>query len=177
MVSGCLPEAQGTGAVAITFVKTEKMWRHSPLRWPLVPLCLVLAACGPYPRDVGGTLDDIEQSGRIRVGLVDLRPEDRPLANAFIGRVERATGARAQIDSGHLEGQLARLEEGQLDLVLGELAEDTPWLASVAIVEPLRKRREGKRVLGLSPVAANGENRWVALLEREVRDSAEGGGA
>jgi hypothetical protein len=152
--------------------KKDSALRH----WPILA-CLLLAACGPYPRDVSGTLDTIEQSGRIRVGLADLRPEDRPTAQAFINRVEEATGATAEVDNGHLEGQLARLEEGQLDLVLGELAEDTPWLPSVAIVEPLRKRREGKRVLGLSPVAANGENRWVALLEREVRDSAEGRGA
>lgn len=151
--------------------------RASALRFPAILVCLALAACGPYPRDVSGTLDDIEQGGRFRVGLADLRAEDGPAAQAFVRRVEQATGAKAEIEAGHLEGQLARLEEGQLDLVIGELAEDTPWAPSVAIVEPLSKRREGKRVLGLSPVAANGENRWVALLEREVRDSAGEGGS
>jgi hypothetical protein len=140
-------------------------------------LCLVVAACGPYPRDASGTFDRIEQEQRIRIGVADLRPEDEELARAFIGRLERATDARAQVYTGHLEGQLARLEEGQLDLVIAELAEDTPWAPSVAIVEPLRQRREGKRVLALSPVAANGENRWVGLLEREVRDGAGQGGA
>ena len=29
----------------------------------------------------------------------------------------------------------------------------------------------------LAPVARNGENRWVALVEREVRDGAGQGGA
>ena len=145
-------------------------------RWPILA-CLALAACGPYPRDVSGTLDRIEQSGRVRVGLADLRLEHRSAAEAFIGRLEQTTSARAQVETGHLEGQLARLEEGELDLVIGELAEDTPWAPSVAIVEPLRQRREGKRLIGLSPVAANGENRWIGLLEREVRDSIEAGGA
>jgi hypothetical protein len=150
---------------------------ESSLRLTALLFCVILAACGPYPRDVSGTLDAIEQHGRVRVGLADLRREDEPLARAFISRVERATGARADVDTGHLESQLARLEEGELDLVIGELAVDTPWAPAVAIVEPLRQRREGERVLGLSPVTANGENRWVALLEREVRDTAAKGGA
>ena len=146
------------------------------LRYPPILACLLLAACGPYPRDIEGTLDRIEQTHVLRVGLADLRPKDQPAAQRFIGRIEQATGASAEIHTDHLEGQLARLEEGELDLVIGEIAEDSPWLPSVAVIEPLAKRREGKRVLGLSPVAANGENRWVALLEREVRDSTGSGG-
>jgi hypothetical protein len=91
----------------------------------------------------------------------------------FIVRIERATGARAQLDRGPLESQLARLDEGELDLVLGEFAEDTPWLASVAVIEPLTSRKKGKRRFEIAPVTRNGENRWVALVEREVRDSRQ----
>ena len=76
-----------------------------------------------------------------------------------------------------MESQLARLEEGDLDLVIGEFHEKTPWAAPVAIIEPLSTRRAGKRVLELAPAAQNGENRWIALIEREVRDSAGQGGA
>jgi hypothetical protein len=104
------------------------------------------------------------------VGLAALTPRDEQSARRFIERLERATGAEATIERGPLERQLVRLEEGQLDLVIGELAEDTPWASPVAVIEPLGRRHEGKRRLGLSPVAANGENRWIALLEREVRD-------
>ena len=136
-------------------------------------MCLALAACGPYPRDVAGTLERIEQSGHLRVGLTELRPSDEPAVRAFIARIERATGAKAELDRGPLESQLARLDEGELDLVLGEFAEDTPWLASVAVIEPLASRKRGERRFEVAPVTRNGENRWVALVEREVRDTKE----
>jgi len=143
-----------------------------PLRcWPILA-SLALAACGPYPDDISGTLERIERSDRFAVGLAGLRPADEQAARAFIGGLEQATGATATIDDAPLEAQLARLEHGDLDLVIGEIAEDSPWLAAVAVIEPLSRRREGRRRLGLSPVAMNGENRWIALVEREVRDRA-----
>ena len=139
--------------------------------WPIL-CCFALAACGPYPRDVSGTLDRIEREQRFTVGLAALTPRDAQVARRFVARIERATGAEASIERGPLERQLVRLEEGELDLVIAELAEDSPWVMPVAVIEPLGRRHEGKRRLGLSPVAANGENRWIALLEREVRDGA-----
>jgi hypothetical protein len=105
--------------------------------------------------------------------LAALTARDEQAARQFVTRLERATGAEATLERGPLERQLIRLEEGDLDLVIGELAEDTPWAMPVAVIEPIGRRHEGKRWLGLSPVAMNGENRWIALLEREVRDSAE----
>jgi hypothetical protein len=134
-----------------------------------------LAACGPYPRDISGTLDSIERSGSLRVGFADLRAQDVLAAEAFVSRVESATGAKAKVDRGPTDSQIARLESGDLDLVIGEFAEDSPWTTETAIIEPLQRRKVGRRTLGLSPVAANGENRWIALLEREVRDSRKSG--
>ena len=98
-------------------------------RWPIL-LCVSVAACGPYPRDMDGTLDRVERTQRFTVGLSALSPADERIARRYVARLERATGSKAS------------------------------------------RRREGKHRLGLSPVAANGENRWVALLEREVRNSA-----
>lgn len=150
-------------------------WGNPALRLFVFVLCIALAACGPYPRDISGTLDAIEHAGRIRVGFADLRPQDVSAAQAFVARVESATSAKAEIDSGPTDGQIARLESGDLDLVIGEFAEDSPWAAEVTIIEPLQRRKVRRRTLGLSPVAANGENRWIALLEREVRDSRKAG--
>jgi hypothetical protein len=135
---------------------------------------LALAACGPYPDDISGTLDRIEQSGQVRVGFTHLPSEDERTARRFVTRIERATGAEAVFDRGSAESQLARLEEGKLDLVISEFAADSPWASSVAIVEPLATRRLGKRAFELAPAAQNGENRWIALVEREVRDMGAG---
>ena len=121
---------------------------------------------------MAGTLDAIERNGRMRVGFAALPGQDREIAGRFVARLEAATGAQAQISSGPAERLLGELEDGDLDLVIGEFRRGSPWVAAVTIVEPLRRRAAGSHVLGLSPVAANGENRWVALLEREVRNSA-----
>ena len=156
----------------MTFVAERKTEGAPVLRGPSILLCIALAACGPYPDDISGTLARIEQSGRIRVGLAGLGSADEPAAHRFVARLERATGAQAALARGPAERLLARLEEGDLDLVIGEFAADSPWAMPVAIIEPLATRREGKRVLELAPAARNGENRWIALVEREVRDGA-----
>ena len=134
-------------------------------------LCLTLAACGPYPRDVSGTLDRIEREGRLRIGFADLSARDQATARRFVARLESATGARADIGLATMENQLGRLEDGELDLVIGEFREDTPLSETVTVIEPLKRRVRGVRTFGLSPVTVNGENRWIALVEREVRDS------
>lgn len=141
----------------------------------VLPVCLALAACGPYPRDVTGTLGDIERTHGFKVGFTDMRPDDRAAAAAFVARLERATDATATIVTNPAETQLALLETDQLDLVIGEFAKDTPWATDVTILEPLARRTVGTHEMGLSPVAANGENRWIALLEREIRDYVESG--
>ena len=79
-----------------------------------------------------------------------------------------------QESSAPTERLLSRLEEGELDLVVAEVATDSPWRRDVAVLEPLSRRRAGGRVLALSPVARNGENRWIGLLEVEARDMAAG---
>lgn len=138
---------------------------------------LTLAGCGPYPRDIGGTYERIERTQALRVGLAELPASDGAAARAYVARLERVTGAKATVVSGPAERQLARLENGDLDLVIGEFAEDSPWVAEFAILEPLALRSTGRRRLGLSPVARNGENRWIGVLEREIRNSEAGNGS
>jgi hypothetical protein len=130
----------------------------------------LLAGCGPYPRDIEGTTERVEARQTIHVGLTDLRSEDESRARGFVAALEHATGARAISDKGPAELQLARLDQGALDVVIGDFSEESPWLPEVAVIEPILRRREGDRVIGLSPVAKNGENQWVGLLEKTVRD-------
>jgi hypothetical protein len=141
-----------------------------------VGLALV-AACGSLPRDVEGTSERVEASRVVRVGLFHglLAGPDRARAAAWLDRLGRATGARPQFVTGAAEPLLARLQAGELDLVIGEVALDSPWVDEVAVIEPLATHEVGGRTIGLSPIARNGENRWIVLLEREVRDMGAGG--
>lgn len=75
---------------------------------------------------------------------------------------------------GDQERLLAQLEEGELDLVAGQFAEDSPWIADVTLIEPLTEQTVGQRKVGLTLVARNGENAWIGLLERTVRNAKPG---
>jgi hypothetical protein len=133
-------------------------------------LTALLVGCGPYPRDMDETLDEIEDSGELHIGLAPIHNGDEPAARDLVARLERATGARAKIDRGSTELQLARLQQGGVDLVIGDFDPKSPWMTEVTIVDPITPRWAGDRVLGLSPVVANGENRWVGVVEGVVRD-------
>lgn len=131
---------------------------------------LALAACADYPRDAEGTLDDVRSSGTIRLGLAPTAAADRPELRRFLGKLGQATGAQMQSIEGSEEELLAKLENGEIDLVAGRFAEDSPWVAHAALIEPLSSRPAGKRKIGLALAARSGENAWIGLLERTVRD-------
>lgn len=129
-----------------------------------------LSACDSYPRDIEGTRDRVVESKRLRVGYGPMRAGERALAARFATRLAAATGAQlAPAQEGADEALFAALETDDLDLVMTEVAKDSPWLTELAVVEPLASRKLGARELGLSPVTRNGENRWVMLLEAQVR--------
>lgn len=141
--------------------------------WPTM-LGFLACACAEYPRDIDGTFDRVKETSILRVGYTTLRSDDASRAKMFVTHLERYLGAHAQTSVGPVEQQLALLEAGKLDLVMGEFAEDSPWLADVALIEPLTRHHSGERMVGLAPVAANGENRWIMMLEREVRKVGKG---
>lgn len=135
-----------------------------------------LGACDSYPRDVEGTLKAVQRDKVIRVGMISAGLSSRAHAAAatYLQRIAAATGARPAIAAGSAEPLLAQLEQGKLDLVIGDFALDTPWMDDVSVLEPIATYRVGKRELGLSPVARNGENAWIMTLERAVRDTKDG---
>lgn len=133
-------------------------------------ICIVLACAGcDYPRDADGTTNRVRSSATIHVGLAAFAPPDTQLARRFLAAMERASGANAQIERASAEALLARLEAGEIDLVLGEFAEDSPWIDDATLIEPLTRRIVGGRVVGLAPITRNGENQWISLVERTVR--------
>jgi ABC-type phosphate/phosphonate transport system substrate-binding protein len=142
----------------------------------LFSLLAALAGCDAYPRDMEGTLDKVESQKIVRVGLIasPSSATDRSAIASFLARLTRATGASPRIVAGSAEPLLLQLESDRLDLVIGEIAPDSPWITDVAVIEPLAVRSAGDRQIGLSPVARNGENRWIGLLERLARDHAGG---
>ena len=133
-------------------------------------LPLLLAACANYPRDLEGTSKAIAERHTIRVGTVAGHTQGLARQRAFLAALQAKTGAQPTLVTGSAEPLLLALDRGELDLVIGELSRKTPWLDDVAVIEPIATRMVGDDEIDLSPVARNGENRWVMTLEQTVRD-------
>jgi hypothetical protein len=131
---------------------------------------LALAGCERLPRDPDGTLDRVRAERSFRVGLI--AAGDTPIGvertKAFLVRVARATGATPLVKEAASEPLLLQLEDGQLDLVVGPLSPASPWVGEVALLRPIGETLEPQHLL-LTPIARNGENRWIMLLEREAK--------
>lgn len=131
-------------------------------------LIILAGGCKQFPRDPEGTLKRVEDTDMVRVGLVASH-KARPMAERqFIDEVAKAAGARAAIEVGPAEAVLDRLEEGQLDLVVGEFHPTSPWSARVTFIPDLTKLEDRKRTI-TAAAARNGENGWITLLHRHAR--------
>ena len=142
--------------------------------WSVLCLALLTASCGDFPRDPEGTLARVRSQGVFRVGLVTIAPEgaDGSQVAALLAGIGKSAGARAELIRGDAEPMLDQLEQGELDLVIGRFEKKSPWAKLVTIGPPLRRDMQGKTEFRLAPVLRNGENAWVALVEREVRNAA-----
>lgn len=133
------------------------------------------AACGAdFPRDPDGTLRQIRATRSFSVGIVAPLAHDRHTSDvqALLEQIGGAAGASPRIETGDTEALLKRLEAGQLDLVIGRFDKKSPWAKLVTIGPPLRIEHQGEAELHLAPAMQNGENAWIALVEREARDLA-----
>lgn len=134
----------------------------------LTAAVLLLTGCGAIPADPDGTLDRVRSERSFKVGLIASNdPPPAPAAD-LLERLTRATGAKAALERGPAEALLTRLEDGDIDLVLGEFAETSPWSAKVTLSEPIVAY--GPTVLAAA--ARNGENAWIALVHREAQAAA-----
>jgi hypothetical protein len=146
------------------------------MKWRLAfGAALALAGCDRLPRDPDGTLDRVRSERSFRVGLI--AAGDAPVGGEetkeFLARVAAAAGATPALKEGASEPLLIELEDGGLDLVVGPLSPESPWLGKVALLRPIGETLSPQHLL-VTPIARNGENRWIMLLEREARAISDG---
>lgn len=127
-----------------------------------VTLALLAGACSMVPQDPDETLDRIREEGAFNVGVVARGSAASDAEMRFLAQVGEAASARPVVYTGAAETLLSKLEDGELDLVLGEFHSSTPWATRVTFVPPLTKA--GDDVIVVSAAAPNGENEWISLL-------------
>jgi hypothetical protein len=140
----------------------------------IISALVTAVSCSDVPKDTESTLQRIKAERAFRVGLIsaEATPATDPKVQALIRSVARTVQASPQLESAEAEVLMPRLEEGELDLVIGRFEKKSPWASLVTIGPPLRKLREGKIEWRMAPAMRNGENAWIALIEREARNVA-----
>ncbi|HTV00619.1 MAG TPA: hypothetical protein VMF13_08790 [Luteitalea sp.] len=128
------------------------------------------SACAAVPRDPDGTLERVREARTFSVGVIAPGPHatDRRHHEAFLDGVSRRTNASPAVTVGAAERLLSELEAGRLDLVIGELAERSPWREHVTMLPPLRAAAHGEAATVLAVAGRHGENAWLAVLFDEV---------
>lgn len=130
-------------------------------------LILGLAACSEIPKDSEGSLEQIRDAGRFRVGLIAGSEDGEGRGRRLIEAVAAEVGATPQLSAGAAEHLLTQLEDGELDLVVGTMARKSPWALKVHATKPLSPAAE-EAPTSLVALARNGENGWISLLHRQV---------
>lgn len=135
-------------------------------------LALLLGGCNAIPKDPDGTMSNIEKSGRLRVALIALPSKEAVVAGKLVRLLEQRTGASAEIRPGTGEVALTALRQGQVDLVIGSFAKDTPWATDVAFGPPLALSGSEEEMVEVKAAVRNGENRWLMAVEGASRAAA-----
>jgi hypothetical protein len=136
----------------------------------LTLLALALcASCNGIPKDPDRTLDRVRAERQYKVGIIASgEPIGADRQRLFLSRVSAASQARPALEVGAAEPLLAKLEEGELDLVLGPMAAHSPWSKLVTFLPPLGEQVTSEGHVHLVAAARHGENAWISLLDREA---------
>jgi len=139
---------------------------HLPLL--VLAAALGLAGCDDFPKDIAGTMKHAQERGAMRTGLV-AAGGDRMEAERQLGEsVAKAAGIKMDASTGNAEVLLHRLEEGDLDIVLGDFAKKSPWKGRVAFTVPASAKDPDKKEPVLRAAVRSGENHWLMFVGRIV---------
>ena len=133
---------------------------------------LALCGCDGFPNDIAGTMERVTGSGVMHAGIIadGAAEADEEL---LVERIGTAAGAEAQTESGSAEVLLHKLEEGELDIVVGEFAKASPWSGRVALTAaPQAEWEPAKHEPVLRAAVRNGENRWLMFVSRTIGGDA-----
>lgn len=131
-------------------------------------LSLSAGGCADFPKDSAGTLDRA-RGGAFTVGWTGAARGD-PHLRRLVTRLAERLHARPAAVSGPAEPLLMRLEEGEVDLVVGVFDKKSPWRDRVTFSRPLATEKAGGGELQAVAATRNGEHAWSMEVDRTVNE-------
>jgi len=136
-------------------------------------LVTALAGCNALPRDAAGTTERIAREGAMRVAVLPGTHDASP-ALSLLGNHARRHDAQLAIVNLSGEHALRRLEDGELDAVVGHFAKTSPWMANISLSKPVGQAEPvDSRQPILRIARRNGENALILATDRAVAQSAK----
>jgi polar amino acid transport system substrate-binding protein len=150
----------------------------------LLLLCPVLGCAGRFPADPDHTLDRVT-GGVLRVGASPHDPwivwagEPEPTGREadVVRRFATTLDAEVAWSRGAEEELIARMERGELELVVAGLTAKTPWVDKAAVTKPYAEAIGPDGSTEQHVLAAPmGENAFLVALERFLEADREAAG-
>lgn len=140
---------------------------------------MLLAGCTSIPADPDGTLERV-RGGTLRVGVTENPPwvelsdggEPAGTEPELVAAFAEDLDAEVEWTGGSESRLAAALEAGELDLVIGGLLDDTPWVQVAEATRPyaeLETEEGAERHIMLAPM---GENAFLVALESFLDEEA-----
>jgi hypothetical protein len=130
---------------------------------------VLLCSCEGVPRDPGETSQRVMRDKAFRVGFVSPDISREIQTTRLIDQLEKTTGARSEVVAGSGEALLTRLQNGEVDILIGRFQAESPWASEVSMGPALSKSGTPGNPLELKAAMRNGENRWIMQIERASR--------
>ena len=125
---------------------------------------LAVSGCN-YPMDAEGTTRTVVETGILRSGLVAGSDQGAGARHA-IEALARDIEAQPSVTKGTAENLMRMLEHGELDIVVGDFAGNSPWSKRVILTSSPMAGDPRKDMPVLRGALRQGENRWYMFVER-----------
>lgn len=136
----------------------------------LLSLLIPLAGC-EYPMDVEDTTQHVLQRASLHAGVVSSSANDADAREAARTIAERAH-AQVEFEEGPAEILMRELEKGELDIVVGDFAKNSPWKKRVTLSSTPEAKDPPKDEPVVRAALRHGENRWYMFIEKALTEKA-----
>ncbi|WP_431469224.1 hypothetical protein [Sphingosinithalassobacter sp. LHW66-3] len=142
-----------------------------PRGWSLALALLTapaLAGCQDYPKDIADTYRQVEARGELRAGIVSAPADTMAREHALAARLAEEEGVALHTVEDSSALLVRALEQGEIDVVIGRFARETPWSGRVGISGAAGGGKPEKTAPVLRALVRAGENRWLMRVDRHL---------